>query len=72
MAHYLELEIADYGDVMTAIAYVIKREGRVIDKAMVDYLTEVHDRVSMHVENERSGDEVASEIDAVLGFIGGK
>jgi len=72
VAAYLELEIADYGDMMTALAYVIQRKGQVIDDTMVDYLSEVHDRVSMHVENERSGDEVASEIDAVLGFIGGK
>jgi len=70
MAKYVEVEEKDLQILIECIEYVITRYEN-DDPEMCEYLKEQLSEVLRHVDNETRGGKVASEIDVVLGVIGG-
>lgn len=69
-----EVSRRDIRDCLDALAYVASQKGAMIDAAMVEYVTEVHTRVSNHTHNENVGDQngTISEINLLQDFLGGE
>jgi hypothetical protein len=67
---YLEIEEKDLLSLLSTLDYVVVRYSEK-DPAMCDHIREVKKKVESHLDNERRGSEIASEIDVILDFIGG-
>jgi hypothetical protein len=70
MTKRIDIDECDLIRLFEAIRYVIVRYEKV-DKTMVEFLSQELEEIESHFENEQRGDIIASEIDVVLGFIGG-
>ncbi len=70
MVQRIEIDLSDYERLCECIRTVIdKYRGK--DTPLVEYLEEVLLEVDGHVENERFGADIATEIDAIMAYVGG-
>jgi len=68
MARYVEIDEADLEKLTGCLQYVITRYAAT-DTVMVEYLRSEMGEAMAHLESDRHGAEVASEIDLVLDLL---
>jgi len=70
MANYVPITDDDYQRLLSAINYVLNKYGDE-DPILRGFLEEILDEVTYHVENEKHGATIASEISVVMEYIDG-
>jgi hypothetical protein len=72
MPRYFEITEREVDELFEALRYVVGKEGEIIDLPMVEYLTEIVDRISDHVHNENRATPgtIIAEIDMIQEVLG--
>ncbi len=66
----IDLDVGDFERLVNSLTYAISKT-KAFDLVLSRFLEYELNEVLDHVTNEHCGDEIAQEIDAILGFIGG-
>lgn len=72
MPRYFEIVEREVEELLGAIRYIIDKEGEVIDSVMVEYLTEISERISNHIYNENieTSNTTITEINLIQQILG--